>query len=390
MAIIIFILILGLLVIIHEFGHFIIAKKTGVYVEEFAFGFPPKIVGKKIGETLYSLNLLPIGGFVKLFGEEYQELDKKGKGIARNAPANRAFVNKKPWQKTLIILGGIIMNVVLAVGIYYFLLGTNNFRSDPLPLFTKYDFRFGHEEGRVVIANVIKNSPAEKAGVDSEDTVLRFRPDLSASAAWIKITSAKQLITVIKNHRDKPVEIRLENVRSGEQKTVSITPRYDKTLKRAIIGANLLDAVILKYERPDEKILSGFMHSYNILTYNLKIIGDLVGDSFKTGSVEPVSQTLSGPIGIYSVVADVVNTSGRKLVNNVLNIVALLSLSLALMNVLPLPALDGGRLVFILYEWISGKPANKTVERYVNTFGFFLLIALAIFVSINDIIRIIR
>ena len=123
MTIIIFILILAILILIHELGHFIMAKKNDILVEEFGFGFPPRLWSKKSGETIYSINLLPVGGFVKLFGEEYQEIEpgrlrsKAGKPLRLNI--TKAFVSKKPWQKTLVILGGVLMNIFLAVFIYY-------------------------------------------------------------------------------------------------------------------------------------------------------------------------------------------------------------------------------------------------------------------------------
>jgi regulator of sigma E protease len=182
----------------------------------------------------------------------------------------------------------------------------------------------------------------------------------------------------------------VENYRNGERRVISVSPYYNKELKRAVIGINLLDTVILKYRSVNQKLFSGFMHSYNIMGYNFSTIGQLVQLAVREKRIEPVSQTVSGPIGIYSVVNDLVTTSGQKMVKNLLNIIGLLSLSLAVMNVLPLPALDGGRLVFILYEWITGRRVNKTLERNVNLVGFLVIISLGILVSINDIVRIFK
>jgi regulator of sigma E protease len=384
-SIIIFILILGTLVLIHEFGHFIFAKKNGVLVEEFGFGFPPRIFGVKKGETLYSINLLPIGGFVKLYGEEYQELNQLRQSKNILPPKKRAFVFKKPFQKFLIIIGGVLMNVILAPGIYYFLLGTNQFQSEPLPLFNQFHFTFGKQQGQVIIAEVVKNSPASKVGITTEDAVVRFK--VNSSNNWVTITSASQLISEIKNRAKQKVTIQLVNIRSGNQKTVMVIPYYNLQLKRAIIGANLIDAVIIKYDSITDKLLSGFLHSYNLIGYNISVFGDLISTSFKSRNIEPVSQTVSGPIGIFAVVNDLVQSSGRKLVVNLLNVVALLSLSLALINILPLPALDGGRLVFVIYEWITGKQVQAKVEKYINAIGFIFLISLAIVISINDILK---
>lgn len=379
-SVVLFFLILGLLVLIHEFGHFIVAKKSGVRVEEFGFGFPPRLWGKKIGDTIYSINAIPLGGFVKLFGEEYEE-------VAGRKKSPEAFVYKKPWIKTLIILAGVIMNAALGVTIYYSLLSFNAFQSEPLPLLKPYQFRFGTQEGRVIATNISKDSPAEKAGIKVEDIVQRYR---IGTSPWTQITSSSVLINIIKSSPGISVSLDLENVKNGSKKIVSLIPVYYPELKRAIIGVNLLDTVVLKYQTPKQRLFSGFMHSYNILAYNYSTIGDLFKIAVKEKSLEPVSHTVSGPIGIFSIVDELVKTSGEKLVKNVLNIMAILSLSLAAMNVLPLPALDGGRLVFIIYEWVTGRPIHKKIEQYINLGGFVLLIGLGILVSINDVMRIFK
>lgn len=381
LTIIVFIIILGVLVLIHELGHFLMAKKTGVLVEEFGFGLPPRVWGKKIGETIYSINLLFFGGFVKLFGEEYQEL----KGVKQNI--NRSFVSKKPHQKTLIVLSGVFMNIFLAVVIYYALLAGNNFQSEPLPLFNNYKFRFGEESGRVVVTNVVKGSPAFAAGVNQEDIVMRFKID---GGNWTEIQSGQQLIKDISKFENIPVTIDFYNLKNGVKKTLVIRPVYDKKLKRAVIGIQMIDSVIIAYQTPGEKIFSGFLHSYNITAYNLKTFAYFFQTAYRQKNIELVSESVSGPIGIFAVIADLVKTSGNKFFINLLNIIAALSLSLAIMNVLPFPALDGGRLIFILYEWITGKHANPKIEYYVNLVGFCLLIGLAILISFNDIMRFIK
>lgn len=387
--IIVFFVILGILVLIHEFGHFIAAKRNGILVEEFGFGFPPKIFGIKIGETLYSFNLFPLGGFVKLFGEEYNELPNNQSPITNNQ--NRAFISKKPWQKTIVILGGVFMNLILAVVIYYGLLGFNNFKSEPLPLIRSYHFRFGTEEKRVIVAQVQPNSPAFQANVTTEDVVLRFKlVNDSQDSKWIEIQSADDLINEVRMASDKKVLIQFVNLKNGLQKQVTLIPKYDTKLKRPIIGVSLIDSIILNYQTPKQKLLSGLMHSYNITAYNISTISYLFSTAVKEKNITPVAQTMSGPIGIFGIINDIINNSGTKLFTNLANVVAILSLSLALMNVLPFPALDGGRLVFIIYEWVTGKQPNEAVEKYVNLSGFFFLIILVILISINDIMRLIK
>ncbi|KKQ23141.1 MAG: Membrane-associated zinc metalloprotease [Candidatus Roizmanbacteria bacterium GW2011_GWC2_37_13] len=378
MTFIVFILILAVLILIHEFGHFIAAKKNGVKVEEFGFGLPPRIFGIKKGETIYSLNLIPLGGFVKLFGEEYHEIKKK-------SSSERAFINKKPWQKTIIVVAGVIMNLILGVSIYYVILSANNFQSDPIPVFTNSGFRFGEKEKKVIIAGVNKNSPAEKSNIKPEDVVIRYRIN---NNNWVNINSSSEFINVVKDAENEEVSLDLLNNKNGERKTIRVQPIFNSDLNRYIIGVNLADVIILKYNTPTEKLFSGFLHSYNLIDYNLKVISSLFSSAIKEKRTETLTQAFSGPIGIFGIIEDTVRSSGKKLFTNLLNITGLLSLSLALMNILPFPALDGGRMVFVAYEWITGKRSNKNIEKYVNFIGFIILITFGILISINDIVKI--
>ncbi|MEO6508514.1 MAG: M50 family metallopeptidase [Patescibacteria group bacterium] len=382
MFIIVFIIILSILVLIHEFGHFIVAKKNGIKVEEFGLGFPPRIWGKQFGETLYSINALPLGGFVKVYGEEYHEHEGKVTQELRE----RGFVYKKPWQKAAVLIAGVCMNLLLAIVIFYGLLATNNFTSDPLIVFNNHHFRFGETQGRVVVADVVDNSVAQKAGVVREQSVRRFNlsDDLRPSQ-WVEVESASQLVNTIKKSGNTPITLELENIKNGRKQEIQVIPQYDQKLKRAIIGAQLVDTVVLRYQKPIEKVFSGILHSYNMAVYNMKTIGFLIKSSFATKSAEPVSQSLSGPIGIAAFVKDILNSSGEKLLYNLLNVIALFSLSLATINILPFPALDGGRLVFIIYEWITRKRPNATFERVFNTTGFAFLLLMMLFISINDV-----
>lgn len=380
MSIIIFILILAILVLVHEFGHFIAAKLNGIRVEEFGFGFPPRLFGIKKGETLYSINALPIGGFVRLYGEEYYEIKKQ----IKTNDKKKAFVFKEPYQKALVVIGGVFMNLLLAVGIYYALLGFSNYKSDLIPLPIPYKFAFGTQEGRVVVAGTVKDSPAEKAKIESEETVL----SIVKQNVHYPITSAKQMITLIKESENIPLVIELENIRNAAKKTVTVTPYFNTELKRSVIGASLVDAVILKYQNNNDKLLSGFLHSYNMFSYNVSMMKFLITSSIKEKNLEPVSQTVSGPVGIYRIIHEIISSSGQKLVINLLNTIAILSLSLAFINILPFPALDGGRLVFVMYEWITKKRVNHKIEQYVNLIGFMMLLSLAAIITFNDILRI--
>jgi len=385
MSLIIFILILSFLVLIHEFGHFIAAKKNGIKVEEFAIGFPPKLFAIKKGETTYTINLLPLGGFVKLFGEEYQEIEKKRDD---KEVASRAFAYKKPYQKALVVAAGVIMNLILGVSIYYGIIAFNGYKSDPLPLLFPHTFTFGTQEGRVIATNMLKNSPAEKAGLKPEDIITEYSVDNVNTIT--RLTSASQLINVIKNSDKKIVVLGTQNIKNGQIKHIRVVPQYNKELKRAVIGVSLIDGVVISYTTPVQKMFSGAMHSYNVMEYNYSTIAELIKIATKEKDAGLVSGVVSGPIGIYSVINDTVKSSGEQLVKNLLNIIALLSLSLAVMNILPFPALDGGRMVFVVYEWITGKQVNKKIEGYTNLAGFIILMAFALLVSANDILRLIK
>lgn len=380
LSLLIFFIIISILILIHEFGHFISAKLNGVKVEEFGFGLPPRIFGIKKGETIYSINLFPFGGFVKLFGEEYHEIDNN---IKSKKILNKAFINKNPWQKIIIILAGVIMNFLLAIGIFYFLLIKNGFQSNAMPLFYDYKFKFGQQEKKVIVINVNKDSPAYEKNIQTEDIVLEYK----SNNQWRPILNSTEFIKLINKNKDKQLTLKIQNNQNGEEKIIDIKPIFNKNLNRYIIGITLTDAVILKYQSKSEKLLSGFFHSYNLLNYNLEVLNKIIINAIKEKKPENITQTVSGPIGIFAIVSETVKSSGKKLFDNLLDLTALLSLSLGFMNVLPFPALDGGRLIFVLYELITGKKNHQTIEKYLNFFGFLFLIFLAILISINDFLK---
>jgi regulator of sigma E protease len=384
-ALILFLLVLGVLVFIHELGHFIAAKKNGVKVEEFGLGYPPRAWGKKVGETLYSLNIIPLGGFVKVFGEEYHEekkIDPEEK--------KRAFIYKKPWQKAVILVAGVTMNLILGVTIYYFLLGTNNFMSEPLPLIREYQFPFGEQQKNVLIAGVLEDTSAAEAGVTFGDVIYQIRVEGSDTYGdWTEVSSAESLIDTINQSEGETVYLDVRNVRDNEEKVVTVVPQMNEELGRAVIGISLIESVTLVYQSTVQKLFAGFMHSYNILAYNFSTLGSLISMSFETRDISPVSQSVAGPVGIFSLVSEITSSSGEKLVRNLLDFTALLSISLAFMNILPIPVLDGGRLMLVIYEWIARKPVNPSIERKLNLAGLAILLTLIVLVTFNDIYRLI-
>ena len=348
-----FISILVVLVLIHEFGHYFAAKKTGVYVEEFGFGFPPRVFGRKFGETLYSINLLPIGGFVKLFGEEYHE--KTEKIDNKKIPKERAFVNKKPWQKTIIICAGVIMNFLLGWVLISYLLTTGI----PSPT-------------GVAIEEVQPNSPALEAGLQKGDRFVSIKHDNTKK----DIVLTNDLISNANKFAGDKVEVTIE--RKGQQQTVFIMPRKDPPEGQGSMGVVISQLVETKkypwYTAPYYGLIEAANMTKMIAVELLKIPASLISKS--APKVE-----FSGPIGI----AKVVGEARQYGINALLQITALLSLNLAVINILPFPALDGGRLVFVIYEWVTGKRSNQNLEKYLNLIGIIVLLGLSLVITIFDI-----
>jgi regulator of sigma E protease len=382
-TIIVFLLILSVLVLIHEGGHFFVAKKLGIKVEEFGFGFPPRMIGKKIGETIYSINWLPIGGFVKLYGE-----DEAGAGKINlkqkkeiNKDLNRAFFAKSAWQRALVIVAGVIMNAILAVVIFYIFLGMSGFKSE-LPLLSDYKF-FGAKQiniEQVVISVVAKNSPAQKQGMKALTKVI--------SVNGQKINNSDQFIKTISKNKGHEVEIAWSGLQTQEIHKTKITPRLNPPKNQGALGVGLysLSTAVLNYETTAQKIFSGITYPVNLMAYNLDVMGRLIKISLKEKTTKPLSEGVSGPVGIASVTGSILEIRDLKeKILGLLNLAGLLSISLAFFNILPIPALDGGRLFFILIEAFTGKRINQKAEAIAHTIGMMALLALMALITFKDI-----
>lgn len=350
MSILIFILILATLVLVHEFGHFIAAKKQGVRVDEFGFGLPPRLFGIKVGETLYSLNLIPLGGFVKLYGEEYHEIKKK-------TQSTRAFINKKPWQKSLIVMAGVIGNFILG----WFLISFLFTQGVPVPT------------DRVIVEKVTSESPAETAGFMEKDVITKIEIDGKA----YQIKESSKVIELSKKYGGTEMVM---TVKRGEEiLNLKVTPRKNPPKNQGPLGVTVTSFTEKRfpwYQAPFYGLIESFNITANIFKELSKILYQLI--TFH----KPDAQ-ISGPIGIAQFTATAIKF-GK---NAVLELMALLSFNLAIINILPFPALDGGRLVFVIYEWITGKQSNKNIEKYVNFIGFVILLSLGVIISINDVIK---
>lgn len=359
---VIFILILGLLVLSHEFGHFVAAKYAGMRVDEFAFGFPPKLFSWKRGETLYSINLIPFGGFVRIHGEDYavDEPAESAKDKTR-----RFTARPKPWQ-AVVISAGVVCNLLLAwillsVG---FMIG--------FPVTATQDNKAALSDVRVMVVEVEAGKPAEKAGIKTGDVISAVKANgLVESASSPEAVSA----TIKKGNGQLEVSV----LRGREHKEFLITAaRKEETGELSIgIGMDSIGTLQLSPFRAFGEG-GGRVFAYFWLTlkgfFNL-IYGALLGHADLAG--------LSGPVGIYFLVSDAAALG----LSYLIGFTAIISVSLAVINILPLPALDGGRLFMLGIEAIRQKPLSDKVVSRINAAGFFILIALMLLVSYHDLLK---
>lgn len=352
-TLLLFLLILGLLVFVHEFGHFWAARKVGVTVHEFAFGFKPRLFAWKRGETEYAINLIPLGGYVRLEGEE-EDTGKKGSLMA-----------KKPGQRAFIFVAGVLMNLLLA---WILLTAAYTIGSYPLtPTFGNHTGLASYSAA--VITDVSANSPASAAGLQAGDTV-RF---VNAE----QIDSANELIEFLKQNAGQEVTIKFD--RGAESQTVTLTPRVDPPAGEGAVGIAIGESTLVRapwYKAP---------------FVALQELGSSIAATF-VGFVsflhqlivrQEVSQDVSGIVGVGAAVGIV-----RKLgIGPLLQFTALISTSLAVINIMPIPVLDGGHLLFLAAEAVRKKPVNDTVRAYLTAAGLVLILVIMLSVTYQDFLR---
>ncbi len=358
-TILVFLLILSVLVLIHEAGHFLVAKKFGIKVEEFGFGLPPRAFGKKIGETIYSVNWLPIGGFVKLYGEDEAGAGRIAPSDERKAISkdlNRAFFARPVWQRALVIIAGVAMNFLLAVVIISYLFGVSGIQVPG---------------NKVIITAVVKDSPAQVAGLVVGEEVIAINNT--------KVTSPNQLVDSIKSYLGK--EITLKILKDSKEENIRITPRKDYPKNEGPMGVSISQNIETKkypvYQAPIEGLKEATKDSWLIVSGVGMVIYQLIIHGV-------VPQGVAGPVGIAQLTGQFVQIGPIA----VLSFVSLLSLNLAVLNILPIPALDGGRLFFILIEGVTRKKVNQKFEGYAHAVGMAMLIFLIALITIHDLIRV--
>lgn len=374
MAVIVFILTILFLVVIHELGHFLMAKKFNIKVLEFGFGIPPRLLGKKVGETLVSLNLLPIGGFVRLLGE-----DEDDREVLDNP---RSFAKQSVGKRITVVVAGVVMNLIVAWILFYIVLAAANFTTQ-IPLMSPHKFVGVDQtdEYLVVVRAVENNSPGQTAGLQAGERI--------SSVDNTPVYSADQLVNITKQNLGKPITLEVTDLQGQNESTVHLTPRVNPPPNQGAIGIALDSYPVanLTYSTPLQKVLSGITQSYNLTAYSFEILGNLIATSFATHNLAPVSQSVAGPVGITNIVGQILQLKNP--LQTYLDFLALISLNLAILNVFPFPGLDGGRLLFLVVETITKKRAHPTLERYVHTIGLVVLIGLIILVTVSDVRKLI-
>ncbi len=384
MSILIFIIVLGILIFVHELGHFIFAKKTGMLVEEFAIGFPPRIFSFKKGETKYSVGLIPIGGFVKILGEEYDdpklpvpnqsEIDGQvgqgGKEGQKPKNYKRRFTSRPKWAQAIVLLAGVSFNFLLAwlfisIGFMSGLpVSVNEFEGEII------------EDSRLILVDVLPSSPAGEAGLETGDVILYL--DTKGGSDSIQNFSGTGVVEeFIASHGDREIEIFYK--RGNETALASLIPKEGIVDGKPAIGVSFGMIGTVKF---------GILRAgwEGLKTTSSLTIATAVGlfyfvSGLVTGTAD-LSQ-VSGPVGIVSMVGDAFNFGFVYL----LSFIALISINLAVINLIPIPALDGGRILFVLIESVKGSPLKPKTANWLNLAGFAALLLLMLAVTFSDILK---
>ncbi|MEW6610822.1 MAG: M50 family metallopeptidase [Patescibacteria group bacterium] len=372
LTVITFIIIFSLLIFLHELGHFLSARRFGVRVIEFGFGLPPRLFGvmRRDGEwtlvrssytpqtddaTIYSLNWIPFGGFVKLFGEDNEK--EQGKGSMNEAPA---------WQRLVIVSAGVAMNVLLTVALFSvgFITGTPSVVEDDL------SSRARVRDVRIQVVEVIPNSPAFSAHIAVGDTIRAMN--------GVSVDSINEFQNKTRSSEARPLALTIE--RDGASREISVTPqKLPQGGDVPLVGVGLIRTGIVSYPWY-AAVFEGVRSTYYLAQHLIQSFITILITFMSTGSTQAV---VSGPVGIAVLTGQVVQLGFPY----VMQFAATLSLNLAILNYLPIPALDGGRVLFTLIEILRGKAVNRKWESITHTVGFALLLLLIAFVTYRDILR---
>jgi regulator of sigma E protease len=361
MTVLLFIVVLVILILVHELGHFVVAKLSGMRVEEFGVGYPPRVWGKKIGETIYSVNALPFGGFVRIYGED--ETDETVLG------SERAFSARPKFLQALTLIAGVAMNLLLAYILITatLLMGTPRALSDEeIPRAT---------EVRLAIADVMPGSPAALAGLKPGDMVT----SLEGPSGALGSARSDDFVDFVKGDAGmEPLTFVIE--RNSEQQTIIATPSAGVIASdpsRVALGVSVTPVGVLP-ETFLHAPVDGAIFTWEITKETAK---GLVAFLAQAVTLRADLSQVSGPVGI----AGAVGNAYAQGLASLLSIAAIISINLAIINLLPIPALDGGRLLFVIIEAVIRRPIKPSVAAMVNGVGFALLLLLMVVVTGSDI-----
>jgi regulator of sigma E protease len=365
LTILLFFVILLTLVLVHEFGHFMVAKLSGMRVDEFAFGFPPRLFSKKKGETEYSFNLIPLGGYVKIFGENGDE--------DPGTDLSRAFSHQAKYKQILVLIAGVTMNLLLAWALLssVFMVGTEMGSNDYIDssLLTNR---------KVVVSDVFPRSPADTSGLKALDQIT----SVQAGTDILSDVTADSVTAFIGAHQEESVTIRY--IRNNAQNETSMTPVAGIVDGKKVVGISTGEVGLLKVG-PLKAISLGAITTYEFTKLTFVGFYDLL-HKLIVGQGKEATKGLTGPVGIVGLVGDAQKQGAAA----VLAFTALISINLAVLNILPLPALDGGRVVFVLIEAIRKKPISFKTQNIVNGVSFVLLLVLMLVVTARDVLHLIH
>lgn len=349
MTLLLFLIIISILVFVHELGHFLIAKWAGIKVEEFGLGFPPRIFSKKRGETTYSINMLPIGGFVRLYGEEGS--------VEKNR--NKSFYHKGRMVRAGVTVAGVVMNFLLAVFIFSILSWVSGVPK---------------ETGKVRVLETAPGSPARQAGLGENDVILE--------ADGREFSQTKEFTDFISEKKGQEVSLVVSKRGTDMLETMVVVPRVNPPHGEGALGVIVSSAELVKpplWQRPFVSVIEGAKET--IFWVGTTAVGLWGAFSQAIRGVPP--EGIAGPVGIFQITGGVARSGFLA----VLSFLGILSVNLAVLNIVPFPALDGGRLLFIIVEAVFGRRIVPAFERYAHMAGMVILIALIILVTFRDITR---
>lgn len=361
LAIIVFAIIITIVVTAHELGHFLGAKKTKTRVDEFAIGFPPFIWKKKFGETLFALGAIPFGGYNKIYGEENTE-EARG--------AKDSFTSKTISQKLLIIILGVVGNFLLSIILFYIVLFSSGLNTTIGLINPNYEFPLGHQENYLMIGAVEENSPAAYAGVEINDIILKLNGE--------RIDSAVELKESLAEKKGEAIALLVKDKETGEE-SVRLINNNQET-----IGIGYSNIANISYnENLGDKIFAGFFHTYNFTDYSLSTLGYMISKSFSEKDISVAANAIAGPVGIFAVT----KVSLGEGFMYMLNLLAIISLALAVTNLMPLPALDGGKCIYLMCQKFNPKFFTDKLSENIDNIGFILLMGLGVLIVVKDVFQ---